>query len=489
MRLSKKEFIDKYALVFAPNAFEKIREDSFQEFAVDIADLTAPDPVVEVSAEQLRGLVAGLALTEFQLYRIIDRSDANNLSLPSVRVRAYSPSALASADAYEEAAGGNLIPVLYNLANDTTTPRESAGIQPWQAGAYPAGRIVSTANTDKEQVLFYAKQAIGNSTSAPGTFANSGQYWGRVALTPAEVDAAIKKLVVVFQKFEKTDDHPELLTQRATDEYLLAEIKALKETVKNMGGQTIPGKPDDARVDDVSDTFSAKLVPGFPALVEYEGFGFPGEAGIVPLSSDNAYVQGGYIYLKGLAGPIGIGEVGFRVAASGSRPSGPFATNPVSFTGSVVITPPTPIIYTATLQSYTARCGSDKPGTGTDVTRTNSTETSTVSQADANAKALAVATQDAKNAITCQVAPTVYDNTISAGQTVKGVTLGAQQGATLEFNNATGSDNSPATMALWLNNAQVASVPYENYYTGKPFRFALNGQKYTKNFAAGRVDL
>ncbi|RFP65924.1 hypothetical protein D0N36_06890 [Hymenobacter lapidiphilus] len=73
---------------------------------------------------------------------------------------------------------------------------------------------------------------------------------------------------------------------------------------------------------------------------------------------------------------------------------------------------------------------------------------------------------------------------------MKGVTLGAQPGDTLEFNNFTGPDNSPAVMELWLNNEQLAQVPYDNYYTGKPFRYTRSGgQSYTKNFAAGRIDL
>ncbi|MBC6988555.1 hypothetical protein [Hymenobacter sp. BT491] len=102
----------------------------------------------------------------------------------------------------------------------------------------------------------------------------------------------------------------------------------------------MPGKPADAQVDDVSNTFSALLVAGFPNLAEYEGYGFPNISGTVPLTAANAYLQNGRVYLKGLEGPLGVGEVGFRVAASGSRPAGPFATNASSFTG-IVVAPPT----------------------------------------------------------------------------------------------------------------------------------------------------
>ncbi|MDF7810764.1 GDSL-type esterase/lipase family protein [Hymenobacter sp. YC55] len=82
---------------------------------------------------------------------------------------------------------------------------------------------------------------------------------------------------------------------------------------------------------------------------------------------------------------------------------------------SSVVAPPVPTTYTATLQSYTATCGVDKPGSGPSVTRTNATETSTVSQADANAKALSVAQAQALAALVCTVAPGNVLPTANAG--------------------------------------------------------------------------
>lgn len=191
---------------------------------------------------------------------------------------------------------------------------------------------------------------------------------------------------------------------------------------------------------------------------------------------------------------VPVGATTGPVAVTNSAGTG---TSTASFTvKGGATTQPAPTTYTATQQSYTtteadyqAACGKAYEGAFVGVMRSNSSETSTNSQAEANAKALAAATQAAKNAITCQVQPVAYDNTAAAGQTVKGVTLGAQSGDTLEFNNASGADNSAVTMELWLSGEQLAAVPYENYYTGKPFRFTHNALKYTKNFAAGRIDL
>ena len=60
---------------------------------------------------------------------------------------------------------------------------------------------------------------------------------------------------------------------------------------------------------------------------------------------------------------------------------------------------------------------------------------------------------------------------------------------TSEFNTATGANNSPVVMELWLSNVQVASVPCANYYLGLPFRYTHNGIQYTRNFTTSRIDL
>lgn len=255
-----------------------------------------------------------------------------------------------------------------------------------------------------------------------------------------------------------------------------------------------PAAPTAGQVDDTADTFSFLANPLFPAAAQYKVIGRPGVTGAEQLDTTNSYVQGGRIYIK-VVGAVSKGGLAVYVAGSGSVPDGQALANNEAFTGAVVPAPPA-TTYTATQQSYTTTeadyqtaCGKAYEGAFVGVMRSNSSETSTSSQAEANAKALAAATQAAKNAITCQVQPVAYDNTAAAGQTMKGVTLGAQSSDTLEFNNASGADNSAVTMELWLSGEQLAAVPYENYYTGKPFRFTHNALKYTKNFAGGRIDL
>ncbi|MCA8829426.1 hypothetical protein [Hymenobacter pini] len=149
-----------------------------------------------------------------------------------------------------------------------------------------------------------------------------------------EAREVLEKMVTAFRftpiVTNQFGNHPGLATSAEAWEYVLRKLQTLAPVA--------PGQPAQGQVDDVTNTFSALLVPGFIALVQYEGFGWPGVAGIVPLTSENAYMQNGRIYLKGLTGPIGIGEVGFRVAASGSQPAGPFVLNKEPFTGPVAET-------------------------------------------------------------------------------------------------------------------------------------------------------
>jgi hypothetical protein len=88
-------------------------------------------------------------------------------------------------------------------------------------------------------------------------------------------------------------------------------------------------------------------------------------------------------------------------------------------------------------------------------------------------------------------AEVVYDNTVYGGDSLKGVTLGAMPGDKLEFNNASGANNSPVEMSLYRNGEQVASVPFDAYYSGKACRYTLSatGQRFTITFKAGQVDL
>ena len=131
----------------------------------------------------------------------------------------------------------------------------------------------------------------------------------------------------------------------------LLERAVLLLLVNGQTGPTpAPAAPTLGQVDDTGDTFSGAAVSGFPTLAEYEGFGFPETFGTLALTTANAYQSGQRIYLKAITGPRAAGAVGFRVAASGSRPAGAFLTNAEPFTGTTT-TPAAPILSNA---SFTA---------------------------------------------------------------------------------------------------------------------------------------
>ncbi|MDF7810494.1 IPT/TIG domain-containing protein [Hymenobacter sp. YC55] len=199
------------------------------------------------------------------------------------------------------------------------------------------------------QRFIYRAKSNFNASATP----TNNAYWELVLEVPAAVPvlqstgtsttATISQQVltqlfagVTFTPIAKDQYgiHPALATEQTAFAYLLQRLNQLVPI-------QVPAKPTDIRVDDVANTLSAKLVPGYPSLVLYEGFGFPGIAGTVPLTSENAYIQDGYLFMQGLSGPIDIDGAGFRVAANGSQPAGPFATNPRPFTGPAVVPGPT----------------------------------------------------------------------------------------------------------------------------------------------------
>jgi hypothetical protein len=122
-----------------------------------------------------------------------------------------------------------------------------------------------------------------------------------------------------------------LNTQNQYNDWVLGYLRLLA------GNITTPAKPANALVDDIGDTLSVDVVPGFITISDYQGYS-PYTGGTVILTNTTGYIQNNRVYFK-VVGPAGIDNVGIGVAASGSRPAGPFATNKQVFTGVVVTTP------------------------------------------------------------------------------------------------------------------------------------------------------
>ena len=468
-QLSKTEFDAKWDSLFADNEIQHIDEPMLRAFKQDIADSFA--------------LLASVSATPV--------APAVNFDPVLRQLTASHPLGPGELE-YTHNNGGFTAYAAVPIDDGTHAQGE------WRFRVQAAAGRNASQTTDSPPIAAKAANTPAGPGTIKSTMISDSTVAGRALLTAKDVPAQrllLDKLNLVAEQYGV--GQPKFDT-------LYGDAGALAYLLGRLANQGAPAAPANGRVDDTANTLSGDLVPGYPAAGDYEVFGVPTYPGNVLLTATGGDVQNGRVISRGLTGAILAGGTGIRVAASGNRPAGAWLLNSLDFTGlapapTPAPTPapaPAPTTYTATQQSYTttaedyqAACNKAYQGTYAGVTRTNSSQTSTSSQADANAKALAVATQDAKYAITCQVDPVAYDNQVAAGQTLKGVTLGAQSGDTLEFNNAAGADNSGITMELWLTNEQVASVPYENYYTGKPFRYAHNGTKYTKNFTAGRVDL
>jgi hypothetical protein len=271
-----------------------------------------------------------------------------------------------------------------------------------------------------------------------------------------------------------------------------------------------PKAPTAGQVDDMADTFSGLAVPGYASYLEYEGFGFPGVTGVVPLTAANAYQQGTRIYLKGLAGALASGTVGFRVAGSGSRPAGAFLTNADSFTG--VVTPPNQLPVanagsdlTITLPTSTVQLlgtGTDADGTvatydWSQVTGPNTAVLTTASLANTAASGLVAGLyqfrlmvtddkggskyDDVVVTVNAQPAPVIASFTPASGPvgssiTVTGTGFGASQGtSTVAANGVQAS-----SITSWSNTSTVFGVP-AGATTGKLTLTTLAGMAISAN--------
>lgn len=94
-----------------------------------------------------------------------------------------------------------------------------------------------------------------------------------------------------------------------------------------------PPAPTKVLVDDIGNTLSALLVPGYTTVAEYGSFGSAGFEAPGSAITAGAYIQNGRLYLPGITGPHDIGTVGLYVLGSGARPDGFPATNDRAFTG------------------------------------------------------------------------------------------------------------------------------------------------------------
>ncbi|AMJ65031.1 hypothetical protein [Hymenobacter sp. PAMC 26628] len=505
--LSAPDFLSKWTVRFDDNSFEIINEGTFREFAADIdASFAALANVPALQQSIALGAAKALltAGTVQPLYYAIDFGADSAGHPQTVYVRGLGPAAFDTRGVL--AAGGQVSQVSVSVAAGTFAGLADAAGHPlsklalpmavhggqwyltgdgiWEAQHDFAATVSPTTGADWQPVASFTGQLASNPT-INATSIQDATDAGRAMLTAASAAAQlglVDKLSIAANAYGV---HPEFKSAYKQDGLLIWLLKAVA-AVQN--GQVVkaPPAPTGVLVDDTADTMSMVLVPGFLSLADYEVFGVTGFPGTVPASTAGANIQSGRLVMRGLTGSHLVGTVGARVAASGNRPAGASATNPEAFTGSAVVTPPpatTPYTgnYTPTANDIAAACGS-AGGNGQLTTRTS---TDNQNAADTAARTAALA------AITCNVvtAPVSYDNTVTGGNSYKGVTLGAEAADQLEFNNASGTDNSPITMELWLSGSQVAAVPYENYYTGKPFRFTHSGQKYTKNFAPGRIDL
>jgi hypothetical protein len=266
-------------------------------------------------------------------------------------------------------------------------------------------------------------------------------------------------------------------------------------TVEPAAAPLPPDAPTDGRVDDVANTFSGVAVSGFTSYVEYVYF-TPDSGGVKPLIPPVGYQSGNRITVSGLTGPCPPNSVGIAVAASGNRPQGRFLLNAEAFTGTVVVTPPTTTYtatqqtYQATAQDYLAKCGSAAPSGYQGPSRSDSSQTSTVSQADANAKSLAVATQQAKDAIVCLITSYEFTLTGPSDQDTTGITLTTDGGAyTLNYDRVYGGDSTGKRLDIFLAGNELAAVDFPASYLGKPFIFTANGITYRNTYTDGSLSL
>jgi hypothetical protein len=250
------------------------------------------------------------------------------------------------------------------------------------------------------------------------------------------------------------------------------------------GGPAVPGAPiiGTATAGDSTATanFSAPPSDGGAAIQRYHIFRNGSEIGTVATSPyvDNTVANGtGYSYQAAAENVAGIGP---RSAISNLVTPMGAGVAPTTYYS-------TQQSYTTVAADYTAHCpGSAVPNPYVGVTRTSTAGavSDTTSQTDVNNRALALAKAAAIAAIACVIS---YDNILYGGNSLKEISLGAVAADTIEFNNTTGTDNSPITMEIFVGSADVATVTFAAYYLGKPYRFT-HGSQYTGTFVSGQVN-
>jgi hypothetical protein len=332
-----------------------------------------------------------------------------------------------------------------------------------------------------------------------------------------------------------------------------------------------PAAPTAGQVDDTADTFSFLPNPIYPSFAQYKVAGLPGVTGAVVLDATNSYVQGNRIYVK-VVGTVAKGGLAVYVAGSGSVPDGKPLTNADPFTGTAVVTPPTPTNQAPTVNltgssssvntgqsvtltaspydsdgtiakveyfdggakigettaapwsiltpglsqgqhnftakttddkgatgtsstftvavstqatvyngSYTAKCGSDKAGTGPDVYRT--AQGASQAEADAAARNAAIA------ALVCSVKPT-YEWTLTgpSDSDSTGITHTTDGGAyLLQYNRIFNGDSTPKRMDIFspVTGQQLTAEDFPASYVGQGFLLIVGSTTYGGTFIDG----
>lgn len=332
-QLTRDELTDKYDDLFDDNSVMNAGPERLREFRDDVRDSfalrtevgatsTAPAVRFDAATRLLTALApVGLVLADLEFahnngvyapYQDVPVDELEHAPGEwTFRVRATGGRSASSEtpspkiSAKTVAAG---LKVDFTVTRNTMTAGQALNFTGAASGGKaPYQHVVTATNQDTGQVL-----PLGNSAAASYT-----SIWRNV---PAG-------------NYELVDT----VTDVAGSQQVSPVRVVIVDTVRT--GNVAPPAPTDGQVDDQGDTFSGVAVAGLPNLEEYEAKGLPGTTGVVPLTAANAYQAGPRIYLKNLSGDYDIGTIGFRAAASGSRPAGAFLTNDKAFTATPVVTP------------------------------------------------------------------------------------------------------------------------------------------------------
>jgi hypothetical protein len=301
-KLSNQEFYDKWVPLLADNVFQDIDGKRFEQLLADLrdsfastADLSAQPVAPAVNFDPvLRQLTATHLLGAAELE--YNRNNGGFTAYAPVQVDDLGHGQGEWRFRVKGAAGRNASQTTDSPLIDVKGTLNPAG----------PGKIKSTD--------------ISDSTEA-----------GRALLTAKDV-AALRTLLdqLGYRAEQYGKGQPKFDT-------LFGEEGALVYLLRNAAGQSAPVAPTNVEVDDTSDTLSGILVPGYPAVADYEVFGSVDFPGVVNASVAGADIQNGRIISRGLKGNILAGGAGIRVAANGSHPAGAWMLNDKAFTG--VITP------------------------------------------------------------------------------------------------------------------------------------------------------